>query len=240
MKKLLLVLALILSVVPVRAQRIPSSLENPASPELAASYYKAYKSYKSSYYGIGAGLGVAALGYGLLEYTDHRARMNPDPSGLNEGAGMVAPFEIMLSLFGLSMSVGFVGENLGARSRLDRLAEKNTFLNTPGENLDTWRAYRASCVHESSRKWMKISGITTCCLAGYTLAGVIGCNYSDSDFLYASTETAMWLGFASGATFLVSWAVNATSDCKLDVHPSLTSLPFSPRQLPGLTLSATF
>ena len=140
MKKLLLCIALILSVCSLEAQKIPASLEHPANPELAMSYGKAYKNFISSYYEFGAGLGVAALGYGLIKLTERQIDLNPEPSGLNEGAGMAIIFEGMLSASGLLLSAGAIGQNLWARSRLNKLAEKNDFLNTPGENIDSWNA----------------------------------------------------------------------------------------------------
>lgn len=240
MKRLSLCIALIMSAFMLGAQRIPTSLERPATPELAMNYGKAYKSLKASYYEFGAGIGVAALGYGLIKRTEHQIDLQPDPSGLNEGAGMLIVFEGMLSASGLLLSAGAIGQNLWARSRLNRLAEKNDFLNTPGEDIDSWKAYRNSCVYDSSRRWMKASGITTCCLAGYTLAGVIVCRYSDNDFLYYSAETAMWLGFASAATFLVSWGVNASAKFKLNAYPALTYVPSTGRPLAGLCLTANF
>lgn len=240
MKKLSLCIALFLSAFMLDAQRIPTSLEHPATPELAMSYGKAYKNLNASYYEFGAGLGVAALGYGLIKRTEHQIDLHPDPSGLNEGAGMAIVFEGMLSASGLLLSAGAIGQNLLARFRLNRLAEKNDFLNTPGEDLDSWKVLRNSCVYESSRKWMKASGITTCCLAGYTLAGVVACCYSDSDFLYYSTETAMWLGFASAATFLVSWGVNASAKFKMNAQPALTYLPSAGKPIAGLCLTAIF
>lgn len=240
MKKLFLFFALILSVYPLDAQRIPATLEHPATPELAMNYGKAYKNLNSSYYEFGAGLGVAVLGYGLIKRTEHQIDIHPDPSGLNEGAAMAVIFEGMLSASGLLLSAGAIGQNLWARSRLNRLAEKNDFLNTPGESLASWKEYRNSCLYDSSRKWMKASGITTCCLGAYTLAGVIACRYSDSDFLYYSAETAMWLGFASAATFLVSWGVNASAKFKLNAQPVLTYVPSTGKPIPGLCLTANF
>ena len=240
MKKLSLCISLFLPGFLLDAQRIPASLEHPAMQELAMSYGKAYKNLNASYYEFGAGLGVAALGYGLIKRTEHQIDLHPDPSGLNEGAGMAIVFEGMLSASGLLLSAGAIGQNLWARARLNRLAEKNDFLNTPGEDTDSWKVYRNSHVYESSRKWMKASGITTCCLAGYTLAGVVACCYSDSDFLYYSAETAMWLGFASAATFLVSWGINASSKVKLNAKPALTYLPSKGKSIAGMCLTAIF
>lgn len=239
-RRALLLFALTLSVIPLGAQRIPSSLSNPATPELEYSYGKAYKNYKSSYYLFGSGVGIAALGYGLIKHTENRIEMNPDPSGLNEAAGMVIVFEGMLAGTGLLISAGGVGLNLWSRSRINRLNMQNDFLNTPGEDLDSWKRYRVSRVYDSSKKWMKASGITTCCLAGYTLAGAIGCCYSDSNFLLTSAETAMWLSFASGASFLVSWAVNSSAMHNLYVLPSMTFIPSTEIPFAGLSLTAKF
>ena len=240
MKKLSLCIALILSVFSLDAQKIPASLEHPATPELAISYGKHYKCMKASYYEFGAGLGAAAVGYGLVKRTEHQIELHPDPSGLNEAAGMVIVFEGLFSASGLLLSAGAIGQYLGSRLTLDRLTQKNDFLNTPGESMDSWKAYRNSCVYDASRKWMKVSGIVTCCLAGYTLAGVIACCYSDSGFLYYSTETAMWLGFASAATFLISWDINASSKYKLKARPALTYAPSENRPIAGLCLTANF
>lgn len=239
MKKLLLCVALLLPVSLIDAQKIPSSLEHPATPELAVNYGKAYKNLNSSYYVFGSGLGVAALGYGLIKRTEHQVEMHPDPWG-KEVSGVPFIFEGMLTAYGLCLSVGAVAQNLGSRFMLNRLAEKNDFLNTPGENIDSWKAYRNSCVYDSSRKWMKASGITTCCLAVCTLAGVIACCYSDSELLYYSAEIAMWMGFASAATFLFSWCLNASAKCKLNAQPALTYVPSTNRPLAGLCLTASF
>lgn len=240
MKKIIILIVAVLSVIPLGAQRIPAYLENPAAPELERSYERTYRSYKSSYYVLGAGLGVAAVGYGMIRHTAHVAEMNPDPDGLNEGAAMVMVFEGILTAAGVVTSAEAVALNIWERTRLNRLSEKNGFLNAPGEDLDSWKRYRAACIYDSSRKWKKVSGIATCCLSGYTLAGVIGCRYSDSDFLLSSAETAMWLGFASGATFLVSCLVNSCSNHYMNLQPSLTYLPTSDQPYAGLTLTANF
>ena len=87
---------------------------------------------------------------------------------------------------------------------------------------------------------MKASGIATCCLTGYTLSGVIACNHSDNDLLYYSAETAMWLGFASAAAFLVSWGVNASARFNLNIRPALTYMPSAGQPLAGLCLAADF
>lgn len=227
-----------LSVLPVHAQRIPSCLENPASPELQFKYSKAYRDLRTSNYELAAGLGATVLGCGLMLYTDHQASMVSD--GLNEGVAMRIIFEGILAASGALVSAGAAGVNILSRSRLNWIEMENNFLSTPGEDADSWTRYRASCQYDSSRKWMKASGITTCCLAGYTLAGTIGCMFSHSNFLYCSTETAMWMGFVSGLTFLVSWDINSSAKNKLNIQPALTYVPSLEKPVPGISLTANF
>lgn len=239
MKRFLIAIALLLSAIPLGAQRIPFCLDNPASKSIEHNYGVAYGILKSSYYGFGTGIGMAAVGGGLMLRTNYLANKRPD--GMNEGAGIAMIFEGMLVAAGVTVSTGAIAQNLLARAWISNITEKNDFLNTPGEDLGSWERYRTSRVYDSSKKWMKVSGITAGCLSAYTCVGVIGCMYSDSEFLYHSTDAAMWLSFASCATYLVSWMVNTSSKYKLlDIEPSLTYMPATGCPAAGLCLTARF
>ena len=246
-KKIVLVIVLLLACCFSWGQKIPSSLENPVNENLARRYRMAYTCEKGFRIGAYASLGVTAAGTGLMLHTLYGMK-TPDPDDFETGnshAGgdaMALIFEYLLTLEGAS---GIILCSSGAhifRHRLKEIKAHNDFLQQPGMTEEMWEYELALKHFESSKKAMKISGIATCCLAGYTLLGAIGCMYTDNEFLYASSETAMWLGFGSAAAYLVSWMMN--SGAKYDLAHISPFVAPSPVQgsgcVAGLALSARF
>lgn len=246
-KKIVLVIALLLACCFSWGQRIPSSLENPVNENLARRYRMAYACEKGSRIGAYASLGVTAAGTGLMLYTLYGLQ-TPDPDDFETenscagGDAMVLVFEYLLTLEGACGMMICSSVDLLFRYRLKEIRAHNDFLQRPGMTEEMWEYELARNHFDSTKKAMKISGIATCCLAGYTLLGAIGCMYTDNEFLYASSETAMWLGFGSAATYLVSWMLN--SGAKHDLAQISPFVIPSPVQgsgcVAGLALSARF
>ena len=255
MKRLTAILILLITVpFSTWGQKIPAALENPSTPELASQYSKVYRDMKGCRVAEYFGLGVTALGTTLLIRSTTAARSTVQQGGeINEGNGMAIVFGSLITGCGGLISVGELAGEMICRQRLSNIRGHNDFLLQPGMTEEIWRYNKAAKHYQSSRTAMKVSAITTGCLVGCTAAGMVACLYSDSDLLYYSTETAMWLSFAGAATFLTSWAVNGVADYNMSRYSpeaggTVTSLsPFimpSPAHdgtsVVGLTLAARF
>ena len=245
MKKIIAMLCLVMAFpLSSSGQKIPATLENPANQELQKMYNKTCRSLKGSKILTYSGLGVTAIGGGLM----FRASQ-----GSGEGAGLAMVLGTYTALEGALITAGGILEGTSLRKRLGKICEHNDFLLQPGMTEEMWQYGRAEKRFEQSRTVMKASGITTVCLAVYTVAGVFGCMNSDSEFLYCSTETAMWLSFAGAAAFLTSWAVNASAKSTMtrlspvsgvnidSVSPFIAPSPFpGGSSVVGLSMAATF
>lgn len=238
MKRIILVMLIMLCVFPLDAQKVHSTLENPQMPELALKYSKYYNTYMDSYILIDLGLGLTATGAGFMLRTS--SIMNDYEGEVGGGAAVVLILEGAMSLYGVLLSLGGLGMNVGSRAFMNKLSRENDFLSSAGEDLDSWNRYRASAIYESSRKWKKASGITAACSAACFVGGLLGSANTESDFLSGSAEVFGWIALASSATFLLSSAVNVSAKSKLEVNPVVVSLPLMDRPVVGLGLAARF
>ena len=241
------------------AQKIPTKLETPATPQLEKQYSKVVRNINQSRISTIAGCCVTTLGGTFLLTTvhgnEHGNRCHDEP-GMDEGRGMAVVFEALLTEFGLCLTAGgLLGETI-EQTRLKNICEHNEFLLQAGNTEQMWRYNRAVQTFENSGKAMKITGISTCCLAGCSVAGIIACMAMGDncpDFISGSSEISMFLGLASGVTFLASWAVKSSAEKTIrnlgveGFQPTASISPFvKPSSLPGsspslgLTLTARF
>lgn len=238
------------------AKKMPSTLENPSTMKLGNDYSKVVRNINQCRICTIAGCCVTTLGGTLLLTNVNNGNERRNSESIDEGSGIPVVFEVLLTEFGVCLTAGgLMGESI-EQIRLKNICEHNEFLLHPGNTEQMWRYNRAVQTFENSSKAMKITGISTCCLAGYAVAGVIACTaMGDScpDFISCSSEISMMLGLVSGVTFLASWAVKSGAEKTMRnlgaeaARPSATISPFvKPSALPGcspslgLTLTARF
>lgn len=241
---------MVLAVSSLHAQKFPSTLPNPATPGLALDYQLMHRLFEHTNNTMMVGLGVTTIGGGLMALTllpeySRRPAEDEEYSGVgNEGAAIVFALEMVVVYCGvLTCAIGG-SENLILRARMNRLLEKNDFLNIPGEDIYSWRAYRRTCVHEASHKWMKVSGITTLGMGAIVCADMISQLAFDSMVFSNAADTAWLIGLASATTFLASGAVNLVTRASVhgqaSLQPAIAFQPCTGKPIPGLRLTATF
>lgn len=184
-----------------RKWKMPSSLENPASQEIAKRYSGMYKTMRVADAGMFAGLGVTAASTGYMLYHMNGSSFAEAFGGLIVGGvGIVG---------GLATTAVSTAAYLGMHGNLVRIGEENDFLHVPGNTQDMWDYQRAQKKYAHSKNVMLVSGIATAGLAGCTAAGLMIGNRTGHGDMILVAEAATYLGIASAATFLTSWTINA-------------------------------
>lgn len=209
MKRVLAIIALITMCLAATAQsqgngrkwKMPSSLENPASQEIAKRYSGMYKTMRVADAGMLAGLGVTAASTGYMLYHMNGSSFAEAFGGLIVGGvGIVG---------GLATTAVSTAAYLGMHGNLVRIGEENDFLHVPGNTQDMWDYQRARKRYAHSKNVMLVSGIAMTGLAGCTAAGLMIGNRTGHGDMILVAEAATYLGIASAATFLTSWTINA-------------------------------
>lgn len=231
MKRILAIIALIAICITGAAQpqkggktwKMPSSLENPASQEIAKRYSGMYKTMRVADAGMFAGLGVTAASTGYMLYHMNGSSFAEAFGGLIVGGvGIVG---------GLATTAASAAAYVTFHGNLVRIGEENDFLHGPGNTQEMWDYQRAQKRYAHSKNVMLISGIATAGLAGCTAAGLMIGNRTGHGDMILVAEAATYLGIASAATFLTSWAINAKAKrtiSRLEPLSGLDGISFVP------------
>ncbi|MCQ2161432.1 MAG: hypothetical protein MJY97_10175 [Bacteroidales bacterium] len=203
--------------------KMPSSLENPASQEIAKRYSGMYKTMRVADAGMFAGLGVTAASTGYMLYHMNGSSFAEAFGGLIVGGvGIVG---------GLATTAVSTAAYLGMHGNLVRIGEENDFLHSPGNTQDMWDYQHAQKKYAHSKNVMLVSGIATAGLAGCTAAGLMIGNRTGHGDMILVAEAATYLGIASAATFLTSWTINAKAKktiSRLEPLSGLDGISFVP------------
>lgn len=203
--------------------KMPSSLENPASQDIAKRYARNYTSMRVADAGMFAGLGVTAASAGYMLYHMNGTSFAEAFGGLIVGGvGIVG---------GLATTAVSTAAYLGMHGNLVRIGEENDFLHVPGNTQDMWDYQRAQKMYAHSKNVMLVSGIATAGLAGCTAAGLMIGNRTGHGDMILVAEAATYLGIASAATFLTSWTINAKAKktiSRLEPLSGLDGISFVP------------
>lgn len=203
--------------------KMPSSLENPASQEIAKRYSGMYKTMRVADAGMFAGLGVTAASTGYMLYHMNGSSFAEAFGGLIVGGvGIVG---------GLATTAVSTAAYLGMHGNLVRIGEENDFLHIPGNTKDMWDYQHAQKKYAHSKNVMLVSGIATAGLAGCTAAGLMIGNRTEHGDMILVAEAATYLGIASAATFLTSWAINVKAKktmSRLEPLSGLDGISFVP------------
>lgn len=203
--------------------KMPSSLENPASQDIAKRYARNYTSMRVADAGMFAGLGVTAASAGYMLYHMNGTSFAEAFGGLIVGGvGIVG---------GLATTAVSTAAYLGMHGNLVRIGEENDFLHVPGNTQDMWDYQRAQKMYAHSKNVMLVSGIATAGLAGCTAAGLMIGNRTGHGDMILVAEAATYLGIASAATFLTSWAINVKAKktmSRLEPVSGLDGISFVP------------
>lgn len=203
--------------------KMPSSLENPASQEIAKRYSGMYKTMRVADAGMFAGLGVTAASTGYMLYHMNGSSFAEAFGGLIVGGvGIVG---------GLATTAASAAAYVGFHGNLVRIGEENDFLHGPGNTQEMWDYQRAQKRYAHSKNVMLVSGIATVGLAGCTAAGLMIGNRTGHGDMILVAEAATYLGIASAATFLTSWTINAKAKktmSRLEPLSGLDGISFVP------------
>ena len=181
--------------------KMPSSLENPASQDIAKRYTCNYRTMRVADAGMFAGLGVTAASAGYMLYHMNGTSFAEAFGGLIVGGvGIVG---------GLATTAASAVAYVTFHGNLVRIGEENDFLHGPGNTQEMWDYQRAQKRYAHSKNVMLVSGIATVGLAGCTAAGLMIGNRTGHGDMILVAEAATYLGIASAATFLTSWTINA-------------------------------
>ena len=187
-----------------RNWKLPSSLENPASEDIAQRYENRYRAMRRFNAGIYGGIGVAAVGTGyMLHNMSLDSSIDDAFKGLMVGEGSI--------LVGLTASAVCTVASLSRHRSLVRIEDENAFLHIPGNTQEMWDYQRAQKKYSRSKAVMWTSGIATAGLAGFTAVGMARGLKDKDDDLYLAAEGTLWLGAATAAAFAAGWVMNSNA-----------------------------
>lgn len=238
MRPFVITLFALLCTLPCAAQKVPPTLENPATPELSLAYHDTYREYNRCLIGAGIGVGVAAAG---AIVTTRAVKADSAPEGtMDEGNGMALIFGSIITCGGLLETVGCLGGRVLCKNRMEGLRCKNDFLNMSGGDIESWNSNRSSRIFDKSEKWMKVSGITTGSLAALYCIGSLTMLGEYNDTVFKVMDGVCVLTTVSAMTNIGSMIVNASAAKNLQVAPMVAAEPFTGSAVFGLGLAARF